>query len=257
MIAGGRRGPAESTRSSDSEAAVAPQGHAPDLALADCPLRVVIADDHEATRAGVRLGLASRAFTVIAEAADADHAIRTVVRERPDHCLIATHLPGGGIRAAAEIHARAPEVVIVMLASDPDKAELFAALDAGASGYLLKDVEPTALGTALSGVRRGEAPIHSDLLTALVSEFRARGAAGGGREERTALDALTAHQRLVLELLSNGAGTAEIGRRMAISPTTVRRHTSSIVARLGVASRGAAIDAYRAAGRHPEGPTPT
>jgi two-component system nitrate/nitrite response regulator NarL len=82
-----------------------------------------------------------------------------VLRERPDECLIATSLPGGGIRAAAEIHARAPEVAIVMVGTVPDDAELFAALEAGARGSLLRDIAPTALGNALRGIMRGEAAI--------------------------------------------------------------------------------------------------
>ena len=209
-------------------------------------LRLVVADDHEAIRAGVRRALGPLGFTFAAEAADADSAVSAVVRVRPDACLIATHLPGGGIRAARQIHASAPEVGIVMLGTVDDEAELFAALDAGAAGYLLKDIGPTALGNALRGLKRGEAAIPRYLVARLVSEFRARGAAGG-RQERTMLAPLTARQLCVLEHLSNGASTAEIGRRLAISPTTVRRHTSSILTRLSVGNRDAAIDAYRAA----------
>src|SRR4051812_5442107 len=114
--------------------------------VSDSPLRLVIADDHEAARTGLRLALGPLGFRVAAEAADADSTIRAVLRERPDQCLIATHLPGGGIRAAAEIHARAPDVAIVMLDTAADETALFAALDAGAAGYLLKDIEPRALG---------------------------------------------------------------------------------------------------------------
>jgi len=210
---------------------------------------LVIADGHEAYRLGIRRALDPRKFMVVAEAADADSAIRAVLRSGPDHCLIATHLPGGGARAASAIRASATAVVIVMLGSEAAGAELFAALDAGADGYLVKDIEPPALGAALSGVKRGEAPIHRHLVGELVSEFRARGAVRAPGHERTALDALTARQLLVLELLSTGACTAEVGRRLAISPSTVRRHTSSIASRLGVDSRAAAIDAYRSVGQ--------
>jgi DNA-binding NarL/FixJ family response regulator len=217
------------------------------------PIRLVIADDHEATRTGLRLALGSLGFNVAAEAADADSAIRAVLRERPDQCLIATHLPGGGIRAAAEIHARAPEVAIVVLDTAADENALFAALDAGAAGYLLKDIEPGALGDALRGVQRGEAAIPRHLLASVVAEFRARSPGGVPGQDRVALASLTKRQLHVLELLSTGANTVEVGRRLAIAPTTVRRHLSTIVARLGVDGRAGAIEAYRAVHASPAG----
>jgi DNA-binding NarL/FixJ family response regulator len=221
--------------------------------LPDSPVRLVIADDHEATRTGLRLALGSLGFNVAAEAADADSAIRAVLRERPEQCLIATHLPGGGIRAAAEIHARAPEVAIVVLDTAADENALFAALDAGAAGYLLKDIEPGALGDALRGVQRGEAAIPRHLLASVVAEFRARSPGGVPGQDRVALASLTKRQLHVLELLSTGANTVEVGRRLAIAPTTVRRHLSTIVARLGVDGRAGAIEAYRAVHASPAG----
>jgi len=219
----------------------------------DSPVRLVIADDHEATRTGLRLALGSLGFSVAAEAADADSAIRAVLRERPEQCLIATHLRGGGIRAAAEIHARAPEVAIVVLDTAADENALFAALDAGAAGYLLKDIEPGALGDALRGVQRGEAAIPRHLLASVVAEFRARSPGGAPGQDRVTLASLTERQLHVLELLSTGANTGEVGRRLAIAPTTVRRHLSTIVARLGVDGRAGAIEAYRAVRASPAG----
>jgi DNA-binding NarL/FixJ family response regulator len=224
-----------------------------DRGVPDSPLRLVIADDHEATRTGFRLALGALGFDVAAEAADADSAIRAVLRERPQQCLIATHLPGGGIRAAAEVHARAPDVAIVLLDTAANEAALFAALDAGAAGYLLKDIEPRALGDALHGVHRGEAAIPRHLLSLVVAEFRARSLGGVPGQDRMTLASLTGRQLHVLELLSTGASTVEIGRRLAIAPTTVRRHLSTIVARLGVDGRAGAIEAYRAVRGSPGG----
>jgi DNA-binding NarL/FixJ family response regulator len=176
-----------------------------------------------------------------------------VLRERPEQCLIATHLPGRGIRAAAEIHARAPEVAIVVLDTAADENALFAALDAGAAGYLLKDIEPGALGDALRGVQQGEAAIPRHLLASMVAEFRARSPGGVPGQDRVTLASLTKRQLHVLELLSSGANTVEVGRRLAIAPTTVRRHLSTIVARLGVDGRAGAIEAYRAVHASPTG----
>jgi len=221
--------------------------------VSDSPVRLVIADDHDATRTGLRLALGPLGFNVDAEAADADSAIRAVLRERPDQCLIATHLPGGGIRAAAEIHARAPEIAIVILDTAADETALFAALDAGAAGYLLKDIEPRPLGDALHGVQRGEAAIPRHLLSSVVAEFRARSLGGVPDQDRVTLASLTVRQLHVLELLSTGANTVEIGRRLGIAPTTVRRHLSTIAARLGVDGRAGAIEAYRAVRASPAG----
>ena len=187
--------------------------------ITDSPIRLVIADDHEATRTGLRLALGPLGFNVVAEAADAERAIGTVLRERPEQCLVATHLPGGGIRAAAEIHARAPEVAIVVLDTAADENALFAALDAGAAGYLLKDIEPGALGDALRGVQRGEAAIPRHLLGSVVAEFRARSPGSVPGQDRAALASLTQRQLHVLDLLSAGVGTVEVGRRLAIAPT--------------------------------------
>ena len=224
-----------------------------DAGVTDSPLRLVIADDHEATRKGLGLALRPLGFFVAAEAADADSAIRAVKRERPEQCLIAAHLPGGGIRAATEIHARAPEVAIVVLDTAADESALFAALDAGAAGYLLKDIEPEALGEVLRGVQRGEPAIPRHLLSSVVAEFRARNPGGVLGQERVALASLTERQLHVLELLSTGANTVEVGRRLAIAPTTVRRHLSAIVVRLGVDGRAGAIEAYRAVDASPTG----
>ena len=221
--------------------------------VSDSPVRLVIADDHDATRTGLRLALGPLGFNVDAEAADADSAIRAALRERPDQCLIATHLPGGGIRAAAEIHARAPEIAIVILDTAADETALFAALDAGAAGYLLKDIEPRPLGDALHGVQRGEAAIPRHLLSSVVAEFRARSLGGVPDQDRVTLASLTVRQLHVLELLSTGANTLEIGRRLDIAPTTVRRHLSTIAARLGVDGRAGAMAAYRAVRASPGG----
>lgn len=108
-----------------------------------------------------------------------------------------------------------------MLAAVADDAGLFAELEAGARGCLVNHIEPAALGKALRGVMRGEAAIPLRLVARPASEFRARSATGGHRHERRALGGLTACQRAVLQYSPTGVGTAEIGRRMAISRTTV------------------------------------
>lgn len=202
---------------------------------------VLVADDHPPTRAGVRLALVEGGFSVCAEVGDASSAVEAAVRERPDICLLDINMPGGGIAAAAEISERLPQAVIVMLTVSRDDADLFDALRAGASGYLLKDIDPARLPVALDGVLAGEAALPRGLVTRLVQEFRTRARskrllAGVGQGDR-----LTDREWDVLELLREGQTTADIAARLAIAPVTVRRHVSEILRKLRVADRAAAV----------------
>src|SRR5436309_14468567 len=120
-------------------------------------LRVLIADDHPMARVGVRLALERGGFAVCAEAADADSAIEAAEREQPDICLLDIQMPGSGIHAAEEIARKVPEAAVVMLTVSRTDRDLFDALRVGASGYLLKDMDPERLPLALHGVLEGEA----------------------------------------------------------------------------------------------------
>ena len=109
------------------------------------PLRVLIADDHEPTRDDVRRALeGDEMFDICAVVADAAQAVRAAVCQQPDVCLLDVRMPGSGVAAAWEIAARLPDTKIVMLTVSDDDADLFAALQAGADGYLLEDDEPEA-----------------------------------------------------------------------------------------------------------------
>ena len=122
------------------------------------PLRVLIADDHLPTREDVREALENDArFTVCAAVADAPEAVRAALRERPDVCLIDVRMPGSGLAAAWEIAARLPQTKIVILTISDGGNDLFAALRAGAVGYLLKTMNLERLPAALHGVYYGEA----------------------------------------------------------------------------------------------------
>ncbi len=113
------------------------------------PQRLLVADDHPASRAGVRLALEGHGFEIVAEVATARAAVDAAVRERPDLCLLECHLPGNGITAARQISARVPSTAIVMLSVSDRQADVLAAIRAGALGYLLKTVDPTRLPHAL------------------------------------------------------------------------------------------------------------
>ena len=138
------------------------------------PIRVVLADDHTPTRAGIRRALEGHGFVILAEAEDAPAAIEAARRERPDLCLLDVRMPGGGIAAAAEIGLELPDTAIVMLTVSTDEADLFAALRAGARGYLLKDTDPDRLPLALLGVVSGEAAVPRVLVSRVIDEFTRR-----------------------------------------------------------------------------------
>jgi DNA-binding NarL/FixJ family response regulator len=205
-------------------------------------IRVVVADDHPATRAGVRMALEQGGFVVCAEVADASGAVDAARRERPDVCLLDINMPGDGIQAAEAISRELPETAVVMLTVSRTDSDLFDALRAGASGYLLKDIDPARLPLALAGVLEGEAALPRHLVALLIEEFRER-----RRRRRIPLLGrrsveLTDREWEVLDLMREGASTEEIAARLFISAVTVRTHVSAILRKLQVPSRAAAVE---------------
>jgi DNA-binding NarL/FixJ family response regulator len=205
-------------------------------------IRILLADDHPPTRAGVRAALEGQGFEVVAEAGDAAEAIEGARREKPDLCLLDIHMPGSGIHAAGEITRLLPETAVVMLTISRNDDDLFDALRAGAAGYLLKDIDPTRIPMALEGVLRGEAALPRALTSRLIDEFRSR-----GRHRRLPLAGergvdLTSREWEVLELLRDGLTTAQIAERLFVSRVTVRRHVGSVLRKLRVGSRQEAIE---------------
>ncbi|MGE5690262.1 MAG: response regulator [Pseudomonadota bacterium] len=203
--------------------------------------RVLIADDHAATRAGVRRALDGHGFEVCAEAADAAGAVAAAVAERPDVCLLDIRMPGNGIVAAGEIVDAVPEAAVVMLTVSRDDDDLFAALRLGAAGYLLKDVAAERLPDALEAVLAGEAALPGMLVARLVEEFRSR-----GRRRLLTLPGrrgveLTDREWEVLQLLRRDRSTADIAESLFVSETTVRTHVSSILRKLRVSDRREAV----------------
>jgi DNA-binding NarL/FixJ family response regulator len=203
------------------------------------PLRVVIADDHQLTRVGVRLALERGGFKVCAEADDASSAIEAAEREHPDICLLDIQMPGSGIHAAQEITRKVPEAAVVMLTVSRSDRDLFDALRVGASGYLLKDMDPERLPLALHGVLEGEAALPRHLVALVIEEFRERGRRRPLLKKRGVV--LTDREWEVLELMSQGLTTFEIADRLFIEPVTVRTHVSAILKKLHVSSRKEAL----------------
>ena len=218
------------------------------MTVATRPIRVLIADDHAAARAGVRESVTDDpGFEVCAEVSNAQDAIDLALSERPDLCLLDVHMPGEGIRAASEITAALPDCAVVMLTVSRNDSDLFHSLRAGAAGYLRKDTDPGRLPDALRGVMAGEAAVPRALVARLIHEFRDRGTRRlstiGGRGVE-----LTSREWEVLDLMAEGMTTAEIAEQLFVSPVTVRRHISSIVEKLGAPDRATAVEMFRASG---------
>ncbi|TDW91709.1 response regulator transcription factor [Kribbella sp. VKM Ac-2566] len=207
------------------------------------PRRVVIADDHPMLRAHIRQALETGGFEVCAEAASGPQAVRFAQEHQPDVVLLDIHMPGGGIRAAAELSRLLPELAIVMLTVSRDDNDLFDSLRAGASGYLLKDTDPGRLPEALRGVLSGEAAIPRSLVARILDEFREPGRRRSERRSKAAV--LTSREWEVMGLLGDGLTTEEVAKRLYLSPTTIRVHISSVLRKLRVKDRQSAIDLLR------------
>jgi DNA-binding NarL/FixJ family response regulator len=208
-------------------------------------VRVLIADDHAAQRLGIRRVLETDGLTVCAEAADAPGAVEAALREEPDICLLDVHMPGNGIEAATTISRELPATVVVMLTVSEDDEDLFAALRAGAAGYLLKDMDPGRLTAALLGVLNGEAAMPRELMARVMEELRGKGTRRLPLPGENRSVELTAREWEVLHLLAEDRSTREIAEQLHVSPVTVRRHISELLKRLRVRTREDAIRLLR------------
>jgi DNA-binding NarL/FixJ family response regulator len=210
--------------------------------------RVLIADDHPPTRAGVRMALERDGFEVCAEAWTAEGAVKAAMREQPDVCLLDINMPGGGASAASTITARLPHTLVLMLTVSREGEDLLESMRRGAHGYLLKEMDPAKLSVAVKAALAGEAPLPRQMTGFLVEELRhephhRHPVTDKGRPE------LTRREWEVLDLLCEGAGTGDIAGRLFLSQVTVRRHISAILGKLGASSREEAIRLTEEAGR--------
>jgi DNA-binding NarL/FixJ family response regulator len=185
----------------------------------------------------IRRAVEGDGFVVCAEASDAPGAIREAAATQPDVALLDVRMPGSGVRAADSIRARHPGVQIVMLSVSDDDDDLFAALTAGASGYVLKGQDPSTVPQALRNALRGESVLSGLLLTRLIAEFRARDGRSRIRARVPAEARLTAREWQVLELLAAGHETADIAKALFVARVTVRSHIHSVIRKLHVSDR--------------------
>ena len=208
-------------------------------------LRVVIADDHPPVRAGVRAALEADGIEVLADVGDAPRAVAAAAELRPDVCLLDIHMPGSGLEAARQITRLDPAPAVVMLTASRDDEDLFEALRAGASGYLLKDLDPDRLGGALRGVLSGEAALPPSLVMKVMAEFAAQPKRRLGLRSQPAMAKLTNREAEVLDAMAAGLSTEEIAGKLFIGQVTVRTHVSNVLKKLKVADRDAAVRVAR------------
>jgi len=207
------------------------------------PPRVVLADDHLPTRAGVKAALEEGGFAVVADVGTGPRAVEAVLSHRPDVCVLDVHMPGGGgIEAAEAISGAIPGVAIVMLTVSDEDEDLLRSLRAGAIGYLLKDTNPERLPDALRGVLAGEAAIPRVLVPTLVREYRDVYAERDQRPAPGRPFGLTEREWEVLEALRAGKSAKQTARQLGLSAVTVRRHISAVVEKLGARDRYEAVD---------------
>jgi two-component system, NarL family, nitrate/nitrite response regulator NarL len=178
---------------------------------------------------------------ICAEAEDTPAAIEAALRERPDVCLLDAALPGDAIIATAEITSNLPDTAVVVLGDPPIDADLFAALDAGATGYLLKRADTARLAITLRRAAEGEAVLPRSLAARLIERFREH-----EHLRRTpGLRELTNRELEVLDLLRQGLSTAEIAERLYVARVTVRSHIASGLRKLHTHDRAAALRLLR------------
>jgi DNA-binding NarL/FixJ family response regulator len=208
------------------------------------PIRVVIADDHPVVRAGLSALLGSMAdVEVVGVAADGRAAIKEVVLHRPDVAVIDLRLPElDGFTATREIVRALPGVAVLILTMLDDDDSVFAAMRAGASGYVVKGAEQDELGRAIRAVAAGEAIFSPGVAQRVLQFLTSPPVVADPFPE------LTPREREILRLLAQAMPNAAIAHRFGLSPKTVANHLSSIFAKLQVADRAAAILRAREAG---------
>jgi two-component system response regulator DevR len=200
--------------------------------------RIIIVDDHEVVRLGLKSLLERHPqFDIVGEAATAREALEQVSRQKPDVVLMDIRLPGmSGIEACEEITKNYPETKVVMLTSYAEDEMLFSAIRAGASGYVLKQIGGEDLVKAIESVGRGEAMLDSAVTQRVFQEVRK----AVKDEEASAFANLSQQEKNVLLLVSEGRTNREIAKLLFLGEGTVRNYVSSILSKLGVSNRAEA-----------------
>lgn len=201
-------------------------------------LRILLVDDHEVVRLGLKTLLERHPdFEVVAEAGTAAEAVAKALHHKPDVVVMDIRLPGeSGIDACRQITEKLPDAKVIMLTSYAEDEMLFAAIRAGAAGYVLKQIGGDDLVRAIETVGRGEALIAPSLIKRVLAEVRR----AAQREEAAAFAELTLQERQVLALIAEGKTNREIAQALFLGEGTVRNYVSSILSKLNVSNRAEA-----------------
>jgi DNA-binding NarL/FixJ family response regulator len=215
-------------------------------------MRILLADDHALFRDGVASLLAAWGHEVVGQVADGGAAVEASLRLRPDLVLMDVAMPGGGgLEATRALSATAPEIAIVMLTASEDVDDLFAAIKAGARGYLLKNLESAELRGMLEAVERGEAAVTPAIAARILAELArpdgagagsaSAGSAGAGTGIQAGPDRLTDRELEVLRLVVTGLRNKEIAAELGISENTVKFHLRNILDKLHAQNRAEVV----------------
>jgi two-component system, NarL family, response regulator LiaR len=193
-------------------------------------IRVLLVDDHPVVRQGLRALLSTQdGIDVVGEAGDGEAAVAAAERLSPDVVLMDVVMPGiDGVEALRRIGGRRPQTRVVMLTSYADERRAMEAVDAGASGFLLKDASPRDVAAAIRAAHRGEAVLHPSVAAKLLAERRRPPAAHAD---------LTARELEVLRLIARGLPNKQIAAQLHVSEKTVKTHVSAILRKLDVSDR--------------------
>jgi two-component system response regulator NreC len=199
-------------------------------------IKIMLVDDHEIVRAGLRMLLQSQPdMEIVAEANSGAKALDLVQGCKPDVILMdVTMEEMNGIEATRKLKERCPNVSILALTIHEEEEYFFKMLSAGASGYIPKRAAPEDLLQAIQTVHRGEVFLHSSVASALVKDFLDR---GGSPAIRAEISNLTEREQEVLTLIAEGLTNKQIGERLEISPKTVARHRDNITQKLKLSTR--------------------
>jgi DNA-binding NarL/FixJ family response regulator len=210
------------------------------------PTRVLVADDHALFRYGLKAMLANaEGFEVVGEAATGEEVVEKVAQARPDIVLMDIQMPGiNGIEATRRVLERDPSIGVVVVTMFEDDNSVFAAMRAGARGYVLKGADAEEVLKVVAAVAEGEAHFGPEIARRLMGFFSAPKPAAPSE----AFPELTAREAEVLDLIAQGWNNAEIAGRLYLSQKTVRNHVSSVFLKLQVADRAQAIVRAREAG---------
>lgn len=204
-------------------------------------IRIMLAEDHAVVREGTRNLLEQEPdFEVVGEAATGVEAVEVAGREHPDVAIVDIGMPEmNGIEATRQIKARWPDINVLVLTAYDDDEYVFAFVEAGAAGYLLKDVPAEEVIRAVRAVHAGESVLHPAVMKKLMARFA--GQPGSGSSGPTEVELLSEREREVLTLAARGLTNALIGDELSLSPRTVQTHMRNIFNKLRVSSRTEAV----------------